>query len=79
MIDSGMLDNELADGAESGGSGGLERKARLALIDLLQKCSNFPGVATKDILFFGCFSMADTPPLIRLEGTATTPSLHLHC
>ena len=51
MIDSGMLDNELVDGAESG-SGGLERKARLALIDLLQKCSNFPGVATKNIIFF---------------------------
>ena len=60
MIDSGMLDNELVDGAESG-SGGLERKARLALIDLLQKCSNFPGAATKDILFFGCFSVVNAP------------------
>ena len=77
MIDSGMLDNELVDGAESG-SGGLERKARLALIDLLQKCSNFPGAATKDILFFGCFSVVNTPHSF-VRKARQRPSLHSHC
>ena len=78
MIDSGMLDNELVDGAESG-SGGLERKARLALIDLLQKCSNFPGVATKRYSIFRLLFRGKYTPFICPEGKATTPSLHSHC